>query len=138
MTRTVRIADPAELASAETRAIAGELIAYARSAADAVAMLEAARLLATLPREAFGPGAATPATVFAEARLIAAGDRAMLQEIDAIQYGYTRPIAGNYVADSWIVRYAGNGIGLSPAKPTNVRFRIGEPVWTAPVAIRHG
>ncbi|MEG3182001.1 hypothetical protein [Sphingomonas sp. LT1P40] len=137
MTRTVRIADPAELAAAETLGLAAELAGYARAARDAVAMIEAARLLATLPREAFAPGAATPPALFAEARLLANGDRALLSEINAVQYGYTRPIAGCYVADSWVVAYRGNGIGLTATQPANLRFRIGEPVWNGPMTIAH-
>ena len=133
MTRTARIIDPAELAVAQTTALAAELADYARAAADSVAMIEAARLLATLPRDAFAPGAATPPALFAEARLLAAGNRAILMEIDAVQYGYTRPIAGCYAADTWVVRYAGNGIGLRAAAAPNLRFRIGEPVWSGTV-----
>lgn len=129
MTRTVRIADPAELAAAETVGLATELTAYARAAHDPIAMIEAARLLAMLPREAFTAGMPTPRALFAEARLLAAGDRAMLSEIDAIQYGFTRPIAGGYAADTWVVRYRGNGIGLRAAPAPMLRFRIGEPVW---------
>lgn len=129
MTRTVRIADPAELAAAETLALAAELAAYARAAHDPVAMLEAARLLMPLPRDALAAGAPTPPALFAEARLLAANDRAMLSEIDAVQYGFTRPIAGCYAADSWVVRYQGNGTGLRAAPAPALRFRIGEPVW---------
>ena len=135
MTRTARIVDPAELAAAQTIGLAAELAAYARAATDPVAMIEAARLLATLPREALAPGAATPPALFAEARLLATGDRAILSEIDAIQYGYTRPIAGCYVAETWVVRYAGNGIGLHPAAAPNLRFRIGEPKWSDAVKV---
>ncbi len=137
MTRTVRIADPAEIAAAEALGLAAELASYARAARDAVAMIEAARLLATLPPEAFAPGAATPPALFAEARLLANGDRALLSEINAVQYGYTRPIAGCYVADSWVVAWQGNGIGLTATTPNNLRFRVGEPVWHGPVAIDH-
>ena len=129
MTRTARIVDPAELAAAETFGLAAELASYARAAADPVAMIEAGRLLATLPHQAFAPGAATPPALFAEARLLAAGNRALLIEIDAVQYGCARPVAGCYAADSWVVRYHGNGIGLRAASAPNLRFRIGEPVW---------
>lgn len=134
MTRTVRIADPAELAAAETLALAAELAAYARAAHDALAMLEAARLLVSVPRETLAAGSPTPPALFAEARLLAANDRAVLSEIDAIQYGFTRPIAGCYAADTWVVRHQGNGIGLRAASGPPLRFRIGEPVWHVPSA----
>ena len=133
MTRTARIVDPAELAAAQTIALAAELADYARAAADSVAMIEAARLLATLAPQAFAPGAATAPALFAEARLLAAGNRTILMEIDAVQYGRTRPIAGCYAADTWVVRYAGNGIGLRAATAPSLRFRIGEPVWREPI-----
>ena len=133
MTRTARIVDPAELAAAQTSVLAAELADYARAAADPMAMIEAARLLATLSPQAFAPGAATPPALFAEARLLAAGNRMILMEIDAVQYGCTRPIAGCYAADTWVVRYTGNGIGLRTAATPSLRFRIGEPVWRGPI-----
>jgi hypothetical protein len=135
MTRIVHIVDPAEtdIDAARTIALSGELASYARAAQDALAMVEAAKLLAALPRTVFTPGATTAAALYAEARLLARSDRAMLAEIDAVQYGYARPARGNcYAADSWVVRYRGNGIGLSATPAAQVRFRVGAPVWTGP------
>lgn len=132
MTRTARIVDPAEIDAAETFALAVELATYARAAHDAIAMIEAARLLTPLPREAFSPHSATPISLLAEARIIASGDNRMLAEIDAVQHGRPRPVASCYAADSWVVAWRGNGIGLSATPAPRVAFRIGEPAWTGP------
>ncbi len=136
MNRTVHIADPAQIDidAARTIALSGELASYARAAADPLAMIEAAKLLGALPREDFPRGATTPAALYAEARLLARGDRAMLLEIDAVQYGYARPATGGYAAESWVVDYRGNGIGLSATPRPRMRFRVGAPVWTGPIA----
>lgn len=136
MTRTVHIADPAQIDidAARNIALSGELASYARAAADPLAMIEAAKLLAALPREIFAPGATTPAALYAEARLLARGDRAMLGEINAVQYGFSRPSTGSYAAESWIVGYRGNGIGLTAAPRPQMRFRVGAPIWAGPVA----
>lgn len=135
MTKIVHIVDPADTDIDAARAIAlsGELASYARAAQDPLAMVEAAKLLAALPRTVFTPGATTAAALYAEARLLARSDPAMLAEIDAVQYGYARPARGNcYAAESWVVGYRGNGIGLSATPAPQVRFRVGAPVWTGP------
>ena len=135
MTRTVHIVDPAttDIDAARNIALSGELASYARSAQDPLAMVEAAKLLATLPRAVFAPGATTAAALYAEARLLARSDRAMLAEIDAVQYGYARPARGScYAAESWVVGYRGNGIGLTANPAPQVRFRVGAPVWSGP------
>ena len=132
MTRTVHIVDPAatDIDAARNIALSGELASYARAAQDPLAMVEAAKLLSTLPRAMFAPGATTAAALYAEARLLARNDRAMLAEIDAVQYGYARPArAGCYAADSWVVGYRGNGVGLTANPAPQVRFRVGAPVW---------
>lgn len=136
MTSPANIADAHAPSIPQQIALAGELASYARAARDPLAMIEAARVLVALPRHVFAPGATTPAALYAEARLLAAGDRTMLQEIDAVQYGYTRPIAGCYVADSWIVQHQGNGTNLSATPRPNIRLGIGEPVWTAPTTAK--
>lgn len=135
MTKIVHIVDPADTDIDAARAIAlsGELASYARAAQDPLAMVEAAKLLAALPRSVFAPGATTAAALYAEARLLARSDPAMLAEIDAVQYGYARPARGGcYAADSWVVDYRGNGIGLSATPAPQVRFRVGAPTWTPP------
>ena len=135
MTRTVHIVDPAttDIDAARNIALSGELASYARAAQDPLAMVEAAKLLATLPRAVFAPGATTAAALYAEARLLARSDRAMLAEIDAVQYGYARPARGScYAAESWVVGYRGNGIGLTANPAPQVRFRVGAPVWSGP------
>jgi hypothetical protein len=96
-------------------------------------MVEAAKLLSALPRSVFAPGATTAAALYAEARLLARSDPAMLAEIDAVQYGYARPARGNcYAAESWVVGYRGNGIGLTANPAPQMRFRVGAPVWNGP------
>lgn len=135
MTRTVHIVDPAttDIDAARNIALSGELASYARAAQDPLAMVEAAKLLATLSRSVFAPGATTAAALYAEARLLARSDPAMLAEIDAVQYGYARPARGNcYAAESWVVGYRGNGIGLTANPAPQVRFRVGAPVWNGP------
>lgn len=135
MTKIVHIVDPAEtdIDAARSIALSGELASYARAAQDPLAMVEAAKLLAALPRNVFAPGATTAAALYAEARLLARSDRAMLAEIDAVQYGYARPARGAcYAAESWVVGYRGNGIGLPATPAPQVRFRVGAPVWTGP------
>ncbi|WP_337847725.1 hypothetical protein [Sphingomonas sp.] len=139
MTKIVHIVDPADTDIDAARAIAlsGELASYARAAQDPLAMVEAAKLLAALPRAVFTPGATTAAALYAEARLLARSDPAMLAEIDAVQYGYARPTRGAcYAADSWVVGYRGNGIGLSATPAPQVRFRVGAPNWAAPQPVR--
>ncbi len=135
MTRTVHIVDPAttDIDAARNIALSGELASYARAAQDPLAMVEAAKLLSTLPRSVFAPGATTAAALYAEARLLARSDPAMLAEIDAVQYGYARPARGNcYAAESWVVGYRGNGIGLTANPAPQMRFRVGAPVWNGP------
>lgn len=135
MTKIVHIVDLAttDIDAARNIALSGELASYARAAQDPLAMLEAAKLLATLPRSVFAPGATTAATLYAEARLLARSDPAMLAEIDAVQYGYARPARGTcYAAESWVVGYKGNGVGLSATPAPQVRFRVGAPAWTGP------
>ncbi|WP_066682397.1 hypothetical protein [Sphingomonas sp. CCH9-E2] len=135
MTKIVHIVDPAEIDIDAARAIAlsGELASYARAAQDPLAMVEAAKLLAALPHSVFTPGATTAAALYAEARLLARSDPAMLAEIDAVQYGFARPARGScYAAESWVVGYRGNGVGLSATPAPQVRFRVGAPVWTGP------
>lgn len=132
MTKIVHIVDPADtdIDAARTIALSGELASYARAAQDPLAMIEAAKLLATLPRSVFNPGATTAAALYAEARLLARSNRTMLAEIDAVQYGYAR--GSCYAAESWVIGYKGNGIGLSAIPAPQVRFRVGAPIWTGP------
>ena len=135
MTRTVHIVDPAttDIDAARNIALSGELASYARAAQDPLAMVEAAKLLSTLPRSVFAPGATTAVALYAEARLLARSDPAMLAEIDAVQYGYARPARGGcYAAESWVVDYRGNGIGLTANPVPQMRFRVGAPVWNGP------
>lgn len=124
----VTVADPCE-----TIALAAELAAYARAAGDALAMLEAARALAPLPRAAFAPGAATPAMYFGEARILAEGDAPLLAEIDAIQHGRPRPASraagSGYAAPIWIVRHRGTGARLTPLATALPPLRNRSPVW---------
>ena len=68
--------------------------------------------------------------------LLARSDPGMLREVDAVQYGYTRPATATYAAESWVVGYRGNGLCLTATQRPRLRFRVGAPVWTGPVAAR--
>jgi hypothetical protein len=124
---------PATPASpAQTMSLAAELASYARAAADPLAMIEAARTLRGVQRELFKPGMATPATMFAEARILAEGDPEMLAEIDWVQNDTPRTlriVGGNYVAESWALRHQGDGIGLKPVVNTLPPLRNARAVW---------
>lgn len=139
MTEFSTARSPAIPASPEqTRALAAELAAYARAAADPLAMLEAARALRALPRDSFPVGAATPATMFAEARILASDDPEMLAEIDWVQNDTPRTVrivGGRYAAESWAVRHSGDGIGLKPVVSTIPPLRNTATIWGGAVAV---
>lgn len=127
---TIQPAAPAS--PAEAISLAAELASYARAAADPLAMIEAARTLRSVQREFLKPGMATPATLFAEARILAEGDMDMLAEIDWVQNDTPRTVrivGGDYVAQSWAVRHAGDGSGLKPVVSTLPPLRNGGTVW---------
>lgn len=124
---------PAAPASPEqTMALAAELASYARAANDPVAMIEAARTLRGVPRDLFRPGMATPAMFFGEACILAEGDAEMLAEIDWVQNDTPRTVrivGGNYAAERWRVRHAGDGMGLKPVVSTLPPLRNAGAVW---------
>ncbi len=132
MTDLSAIQSTAPATPAETIALTAELASYARAAADPLAMIEAARTLRTVQRELLTPGMATPATLFAEARILAEGDMDMLAEIDWVQNDTPRTVrivGGDYVAQSWAVRHAGDGSGLTPVVNTLPPLRNAGAVW---------
>lgn len=134
MTDAAAIQQPATPATpAQTIAPANELASYARAAADVVAMIEAARTLRSVPRDLFTAGMATPATLFAEARILADNDPEMLAEIDWVQNDAPRTVrivGGNYVQDVWSVRHRGDGTGLKPAVNTLPPLKNSGAVWS--------
>lgn len=131
---------PATPASpAETMSLAAELASYARAAGDPLAMLEAARTLRGVPRDLFRAGMPTPATMFAEARILASDDPEMLAEIDWVQNDTPRTVrvvGGRYAAESWPVRHSGDGKGLSPMVTTLPRLRNAAAMWGGAVPVK--
>jgi hypothetical protein len=133
MTDTATIQPAAAASPAETISLASELANYARAAADPLAMIEAARTLRSVPRDLFTAGMATPATLFAEARILADGDLELLAEIDWVQNDKPRTVrivGGDSVAESWAVRHRGDGIGLKAAVNTLPPLRNAGAVWS--------
>jgi hypothetical protein len=127
------------VAPEETVALAAEIATYARAAGDAIAMLEAARALLTVPREVFRPGAPTPAMLFAEARILAGGDAGLLAEIDWVQHGRERAIQvaqGSYAAKNWVVRHGGDGTALKPVVTQMPKLHNRAAVWGGTVSLK--
>lgn len=133
MTDAATTRQPAAPATpAETITLAHELASYARAAADPVAMIEAARTLRSVPRDLITAGMATPATLFAEARILAESDGEMLAEIDWVQHDTPRTVrivGGDYMQDVWAVAHRGDGTGLKLAIHTLPPLKNSGSIW---------
>ena len=121
-------------------ALAADLASHARIARDIAALIEAARVLRGVPQHERAPGIATPASLFAEARLMADGDPDLLAEIDWAQNDAPRTlriVGGDYVQQLWRVARTGNGKRLRPTVTTLPPLRNSASLWsiTYPLAV---